>query len=319
MGLLVTIGEILIDLTQTGVNETGIPQFAANPGGAPANVAVAASRLGARTAFLGCIGQDGFGAFLRDTLRRQDVDVTGLAETPDAPTTLAVVNIDKNGERRFQFYRKPGADTCLSREMLLPDPLEEASILHFGSVSLTAAPSRDAVQYAAEYAKDHGALITYDPNYRANLWSDEETAIRAMRAMLPLVDVIKISDEETALLTDHANPEDAAIALEAQGIRLVLVTLGADGVLYRYQGRTGQVPGFSVTVVDTNGAGDTFFGAVLSRLTDLTLEELTETDLRMILRMANCAAALTTSHPGAIPAMPTLVEVEEKLQKEDGK
>lgn len=319
MSLLVTIGEILIDLTQTGVSESGIPQFAGNPGGAPANVAVAASRLGARTAFLGCVGRDGFGSFLRDTLLKQGVDVSGLAETTEAPTTLAVVSVDARGERQFQFYRKPGADLCLSRELLNAELLKEASVLHFGSVSLTADPSRDAVAYAVKYAKENGVLITYDPNYRANLWTDEETAIRVMRAPLPLVDVLKISDEETALLSGHADPEEAAIALEQQGIRLVLVTLGMDGVLYRYQGRTGRVPGFAVTVADTNGAGDTFIGAVLSRLVNFGLDTLTESSLREILRMANCAAALTTSRPGAIPAMPSSAEVEEKLLQEGAK
>lgn len=316
MSLLVTIGEILIDLTQTGVSEAGIPQFAANPGGAPANAAVAAARLGARTAFLGCVGKDSFGAFLRETLARQGVDVSGLTETDAAPTTLAVVSVDAQGERRFQFYRKPGADVCLSAETLNRALLEEAAVLHFGSVSLTASPSREAVLYAARFAKEHGALVTYDPNYRANLWPDEATAVRAMREPLPLADVVKLSDEETALLTGRADPEEAAEALERQGVRLALVTLGADGVLYRFRGKTGRVPGFAVTVADTNGAGDTFFGAVLNRLAECGLGSLSEETLREILRGANCAAAITTSRPGAIPAMPTLAEVNEKLQQE---
>lgn len=316
MSLLVTIGEILIDLTQTGVNEAGIPQFSANPGGAPANAAVAAARLGTHTAFIGCVGCDSFGMFLRDTLCGQGVDVSGLVQTDAAPTTLAVVGVDTQGERHFQFYRKPGADTCLRTDMLNRALLEKATVLHFGSVSLTDSPSREAVAEAVRSAKQGGTLITYDPNYRANLWPDEATAVRAMREPLALADVVKISDEETALLTDFADPEQAASALEKQGVRLVLVTLGADGVLYRFRGNTGRVPGFAVTVADTNGAGDTFFGAVLSRLTDGGLDSLDEPTLQSILRMANCAAAITTSRPGAIPAMPTLADVNAKLRQE---
>ena len=315
MAKLVSIGEILIDLTQVGVTELGIPQFVANPGGAPANAAVAAAKLGADAGFIGCVGRDAFGAFLRSTLVSQGVDTAGLVETDQAPTTLAVVSVDSTGERSFQFYRKPGADICLEEAMLDKSLLDSAKILHFGSVSLTADPSRAATMAAVRYAKVRGALITYDPNYRANLWQDEETAVEAMRRPLPLVDVLKISDEETALLSGFSDPEEAAEALEAQGISLVLVTLGADGVLYRFRGKTGRVPGFATKVADTNGAGDTFFGAVLSALTEKSLVELEEIELREILKLANCAASITTSRPGAIPAMPTLQEVMDKLKE----
>lgn len=315
MAKLVSIGEILIDLTQVGVTELGIPQFVANPGGAPANAAVAAAKLGADAGFIGCVGRDAFGAFLRSTLVSQGVDTAGLVETDQAPTTLAVVSVDSTGERSFQFYRKPGADICLEEAMLDKSLLDSAKILHFGSVSLTADPSRAATMAAVRYAKVRGALITYDPNYRANLWQDEETAVEAIRRPLPLVDVLKISDEETALLSGFSDPEEAAEALEAQGISLVLVTLGADGVLYRFRGKTGRVPGFATKVADTNGAGDTFFGAVLSALTEKSLVELEEIELREILKLANCAASITTSRPGAIPAMPTLQEVMDKLKE----
>lgn len=319
MANLISIGEILIDLTQVGVTELGIPKFVANPGGAPANAAVAAAKLGADAGFIGCVGKDAFGSFLRSTLLEQGVDISGLRETEKAPTTLAVVSVDAAGERSFQFYRKPGADICLEEAMLDKQQLKNAKILHFGSVSLTTEPSRSATLFAARYAKEQGALITYDPNYRANLWPDAETAIAAMRQPLSMVDVLKISDEETELLSGFSDPEEAAVALEKQGISLVLVTLGADGVLYRFQGQTGTVPGFATKVADTNGAGDTFFGAVLSRLVGRELAQLTQEELEDILRMANCAASITTSRPGAIPAMPSLQEVREKLKQEEEK
>ena len=164
MAKLVSIGEILIDLTQVGVTELGIPQFVANPGGAPANAAVAAAKLGADAGFSGCVGRDAFGAFLRSTLVSQGVDTAGLVETDQVPTTLAVVSVDSTGERSFQFYRKPGADICLEETMLDKGLLDSAKILHFGSVSLTADPSRAATMAAVRYAKVRGALITYDPN-----------------------------------------------------------------------------------------------------------------------------------------------------------
>lgn len=312
---ITTIGEVLIDLTQTGVDSRGIPVFTANPGGAPANAAVAAAKLGAKTAFIGCVGRDSFGAQLRDVLKENGVDVRGLGVHDHVPTTLAVVSVDDGGERSFSFYRKPGADICLSQEHVPQNLIAQSKIVHFGSVSLTDDPARTTVMHAIEQAREAGALITYDPNYRASLWPDEETARRRMRMPLKLVDVIKISDEETELMTGEKDPAEAAALLMRNGVQLVLVTLGARGVYYRYGYADGVVEGFAVKAADTNGAGDTFFGAFLSRLSARKnmLELLSENELRRMLRFANCAAAITTSRPGAIPAMPTVNEVLQML------
>ncbi len=309
---ITAIGEILIDLTQSGLTEQGIPRFDANPGGAPANLAVAASRLGAKTAFIGRVGRDSYGGFLRRTLEQNRVDVTGLSVDPTQHTTLAIVSLDERGERSFSFYRDPSADVNLRFEDVPAKLLEETRVLHFGSVSLTAEPSRSATLQAARAAKARGALVSYDPNYRASLWPDEESAVRQMREPLPLVDILKISDEELPLLTGLSDPERGSARLAEKGIRLVLVTLGADGAFYRFGDRIGHVPGVKVTVGDTNGAGDTFFGAALSQLVRLeSLEALTEEELKRILVFANKAAAITTSRHGAIPAMPTLEEMKE--------
>ncbi|MBQ6987503.1 MAG: carbohydrate kinase, partial [Oscillibacter sp.] len=161
---LLTVGEVLIDLTQTGVDSRGVRLLAANPGGAPANAAVAAARLGAKAAFAGCVGDDSFGAGLIQTLKDNNVDVSAVAMDPVVPTTLAVVTVDETGERSFTFYRGPGADLCLTREQIPDSLLADAKIVHFGSVSLTADPSRTATLTAAKDAKKLGALITYDPN-----------------------------------------------------------------------------------------------------------------------------------------------------------
>ncbi len=305
---ILSVGEILIDLTQSGVDERGIPMFAANPGGAPANLAVAASRLGAKTAFVGKVGKDSFGDSLRACLAENGVDVSRLAADAREHTTLAVVAVDPSGERHFSFYRDPSADVNLSEADV--SGLPESRFLHFGSVSLTAEPARSATLFAVRNAKRGGALISYDPNYRANLWPDETTAIARMKEPLPLVDVLKVSDEELPLLTDTSDLEKGTAALAAQGIRLVLVTLGPDGAFYRLGDRTGRVPGVPCQVADTNGAGDTFFGALLSRLAKCgSLDTLTTPELENAIAFANKAASLTTSRHGAIPAMPSLNEM----------
>ena len=308
---ITTIGEILIDLTQSGRTEQGIPRFDANPGGAPANLAVAAARLGARTAFIGRVGNDSFGDYLKRCLAENGVDVRGMSVDEKARTTLAVVALDERGERTFSFYRDPSADVNLSMEHVPMEQLGGTKVLHFGSVSLTAEPARTATLEAAKTAKASGAYVSYDPNYRASLWPDEETAVRNMTEPLSMVDILKVSDEELPLLTDCTDPEKGSARLAEKGVRLVLVTLGAHGAFYRFDGHTGHVPGVPCVVGDTNGSGDTFFGAALSQLVKLnSLDELTVPELERILAFANKAASITTSRHGAIPAMPTLQEVE---------
>ena len=308
---ILSIGEILIDLTQTGTRDS-IPQYAANPGGAPANVAVAAARLGASTAFTGKVGQDCFGRLLRQTLLDNGVSDTGLYEDPAAPTTLAVVSVDDTGERSFSFYRSNSADTRLTPDETLAAFTEVPKFLHFGSVSLTAEPARTATLSAAARAKELGCLVSYDPNFRPALWDSEAAAVHWMKTPLPLVDVLKISDEELPLLTGTDDLGAGSARLAKLGISLVLVTLGEKGVFYRMDDLTGSVPGVPTRVADTNGAGDTFLGAVLSRLVrrpDGPLSALHVAELEDILRFANRAASLTCSRPGAIPAMPTAAEL----------
>ena len=316
---IITVGELLIDLTQTHIDGHAVRHYAANPGGAPANVAVAAARLGASAGFIGKVGRDTYGADLRAVLRRSGVDDSGLFETGDAPTTQAVVSVSDSGERTFAFYRSPGADLFLTEEEAVSALAEAPKVLHFGSVSLTADPARTATLAAVRRAKELGALVSYDPNYRANLWPNEETAVQWMKKPLTMVDILKISDEELPLLTGTEDPEDGSRLLADLGISLVLVTLGGDGTFYRFGGIVGRVPAFSVKIADTNGAGDTFFGAFLRSIVargDRPLEGLTEEALAEIVRFSNCAAALTCSRSGAIPAMPTLNEVTAFLNKE---
>ncbi|MCR4671671.1 MAG: carbohydrate kinase [Lachnospiraceae bacterium] len=309
---ITAVGEILIDLTQSGTNDAGVPQFDANPGGAPANLAVAASRLGAKTAFIGKVGEDSFGRYLRSVLTENGVDAAGLSAAARERTTLAVVSLDRDGERSFAFYRDPGADQMLFEADIDAGLPKSTRILHFGSVSLTADPARTATLYAVRKAKEAGALISYDPNYRPNLWKSEAEAVKYMKAPLPMVDILKAADNELPLLTGTDDPEEGSRMLCGMGISLVFVTLGAKGAYYRYGDITGSCPAQAVKVADTNGAGDTFFGAVLAALTRTGgLNELDREKLHRITEYANRAAGITASRRGAIPAMPLAEEMKE--------
>ena len=311
MAEIITLGELLIDLTQRGTDENGNGEFTAFPGGAPANVAVAASRLGASAGFIGKVGNDAFGRSLADTLKNDNVDVSGLFFDDAEPTTMAIVAVDDSGEREFSFYRNPGADTQLTAEEAVGALSKEMpEILHVGSLSMTTSPAMEACVEAVKYAKENGAAISYDPNYRAALWDSEERAIEMMKALLPYADILKVSDEEMVMLTGSDDFTEGSRILAEYGPGLVLVTLGADGVFVRMGDKTATVPGFSVKVADTNGAGDTFLGAMLMQIAT----RIPETDdiwgqLIEMVRYANKAASLTCSRHGAIPAMPTAGEV----------
>lgn len=309
---IIAAGEILIDMTQLRVGADGVRQYAANPGGAPANVAVAAARLGARTGFIGKVGRDVFGEDLRRVLEENNVDTRGLLVSGAAATTQAVVSVDASGERSFVFYRSPGADTLLTAGEALEALREIPAVLHIGSVSLTAEPSRSATLAAARFARAQGALVSYDPNYRASLWPDEQAAVAQMKKPLAFTDIVKVSEEELPLLAGTSDLQEGGRRLLDQGASLALVTLGSQGVFYRFGALTGQVLGVAVQVADTNGAGDTFLGALLSALVRRKagpLRGLTRDELEIYLRFANRAAAITCSRSGAIPAMPTLEEL----------
>lgn len=307
------VGELLIDFTPAGLDADGAMLFARKPGGAPANVLAANSRLGGKTAFVGKVGDDEFGRFLRKTLEDGRVDPAGLLVDPEIPTTLAFVQLDQRGERSFSFYRKPGADLMLRVSEIPKEIVTGCRIFHFGSVSLTGEPSRGATLYAAEAAKKAGCIVSYDPNYRPPLWSGEGDAKEQMLAGLALADLVKVSEEEMALLTGETGLAEGSRALARRGTALVLVSRGPKGAFYRLGELTGALPTYRVRTVDTNGAGDAFLGAVHYRLRGKTLEELksmTEEELRDIVSFANAAGALTTTQKGAIPAMPEAGEIE---------
>lgn len=314
MADITALGEVLIDFTPYGTSEGGQALFEQNPGGAPANVLAAVARLGGTAAFIGKVGDDMHGKLLKETLEKEGIDVRGMIEDPEYFTTLAFVAL-KNGERSFSFARKPGADTQLRKEEIPLEVLKDTRIFHCGSLSLTDEPARGATMYAVEEAKKAGALISYDPNYRPLLWSSEEEAKKYMRSMIPYADIMKLSDEETELLTDHRDPKEAAQALIDQGVGCVVVTLGKDGALLKTKTIEVQEKGRTCQVVDTTGAGDSFWGGLLYQFAKNgeKPETLTAEHAAAYVQFANAVAGICVERRGAIPAMPTLEEVQKQL------
>lgn len=315
---VVAMGESLIDFTPAGRNELEMPMFSQNPGGAPANVLAMNTKLGGRTAFLGKVGKDAFGTFLRDCMEKAGIDCSGLCVDDKAPTTLAFVQLDEQGDRSFTFYRDPGADLMMRPEDVNRTVLENCRIFHFGSVSLTGEPCRSTVLWAVQRARETGALISYDPNYRPFLWADEAAARQELRSAVELSDILKVSEEEMLLLTGETDLSKGADKLQALGPQVVFVTRGPDGAYFRTPEGERMLPAHMVQAVDTTGAGDAFWGALLAQIPGRgpdTLKSLSLTDWTQAARIANAAGSLTTMRKGGIPAMPDFSMIQSCLRE----
>jgi fructokinase len=310
------LGELLIDLTENGTSEQGNPLFEANPGGAPANVLAMLSKLGRNCAFIGKVGKDNYGNILADTLSEAGIDIQGLRRDEIIPTTLAIVHLSPGGERDFSFYRKPGADIMLAPEELDHAIIGKCRIFHFGSLSLTEEPSKTATMAAIKEAKEAGALISFDPNLRPPLWRNDEQAKAEISWGLSQCDILKIADNELVFMTGEKDIRRGSEMLRAQypNIRLMNVTLGADGAIAYYGDIVEAMPGITPGVtVDTTGAGDTYCGCVLNYVLEHGLDDLTPDDLKEMMRFANAAAYLVTTKRGAIKSMPDIEQIKKLL------
>jgi len=313
---IVCLGEVLIDMfpAELGRRLAEVSAFHPKPGGAPANVAVASARLGARSAFIGKVGDEAFGHHLADVLRQEGVDVRGMRFDEEARTGLAFIAKPDENTSEYVFYRNPGADMRLRADELDRELLQGARAFHFGSLSLGVEPIRSATVEAVEIAREAGALVSFDVNYRPTLWSDPDEAYRRVMAMVPHVDLLKVNEDELALLAGSGDLDAAASLLE-QGPELCVVTLGADGSYFRVAGGGARVPPFRVQTVDATGCGDAFIAGLLCQLVsgDDWRDQLTPARMGEILRYANAVGALTSLVQGVIPALPTAGQVDEFL------
>ena len=309
------IGEILIDFTPAGKSKNGRTLFEENPGGAPANAAAAAAKLGARAAFIGKIGSDAFGRDAKAALENCGVCTGSMKTDPDRHTTLAFVSLSSSGERSFSFARSGGADINLLPDDIDKTLIQGSTFLHIGSLSCTDDPSLSATHKAIDCAKNRGTFISYDPNWREPLWRSKKEGIETMRSLFKYADFVKIADNELALMYGENTPIAAQEILD-EGVKLVCVTLGKDGVFYKTQGYEGivSIPPYNIEVRDTTGAGDAFTGALVYRLTRRENPfSFTEDELKCDLHFANAAATLCVSRYGAIPALASLSETEKLL------
>ena len=312
MAQAICLGELLIDFvpTVTGAGLIDTPAFIKAPGGAPGNVAVGLARLGVQSAFMGKVGDDVFGHFLAQTLAETGVDVRPLRFSAEARTALAFVSLRADGEREFMFYRHPSADMLFNPREVDVEAIQQAKLLHFGSISLIGEPSRSATLYAVDTARDAGCLISYDPNLRLPLWPDAEAARTGMLLGLKKAHIVKLSDDESEFLTGLCDLEAARQALWHDDLKLMVVTRGRAGCVYFTPEFSSAVESFAVEAVDATGAGDGFVAGLLQGvLADPAIIQ-DETRLRGLCRFANAVGALATLERGAIPALPNREQVQ---------
>lgn len=313
-------GELLIDFSPERVTPDGYPVIAAHPGGAPANYIAALAAFGAKTALLAKVGNDAFGKLLINTIAEKGIDTQGVVVSDDVFTTLAFVTLDESGDREFSFARKPGADMSITAAEINTEVINTADCFHFGTLSLTDSPSREATVFAVNYAKQHNKLISFDPNLRRPLWKNLAEARQQILWGLEQADVLKISDEEVEFLFGNLPLEDAAQRLMAEfDIRLVFITCGKDGCVFSTGHYFGAVPGIAgIKAVDTTGAGDIFGGSAMWKLlsTGKAIDRLTYEDLYTIAKFACTSASLSTQTHGGISSVPSLAQVMNFLNHE---
>lgn len=309
---VVGLGELLIDFTENGISAQGNPLLEANPGGAPCNLLSMLCRLGKKTAFIGKVGDDGFGRTLVEVAEAQGIDCSGVSMDKEVHTTLAIVHTLPDGDREFSFYRKPGADMMLKPEEINKELIGRAKVFHFGSLSLTNEPVRSATKVAIEAAKEAGCLISFDPNLRPPLWDSLDEAHEQIHYGLTQCQILKISDNEIQWFTGEEDFDKGIEILRNNypDIKLICLSKGGDGSTAYAGDCKVSVPSFNQLVpIETTGAGDTFGGCMLNYLLENNLEIPGEEGLTEMLRMANAAAKIVTTRKGALKVMPTREEV----------
>ena len=311
---VVALGELLIDFAMSGQSEQGNNMFEACPGGAPCNVLAMLNKLGKKTAFLGIVGNDQFGKVLKATIEEIGIDSKGLLMDEVVRTTLAFVHTFADGDRDFSFYRNPGADMMLSEEEVDMEMIRDARVFHLGTLSMTDEPARTATKKALDVAKEAGCLISFDPNLRPPLWKSLDTAKEMMEYGFRYCDILKISDNEIQFVSGKEDYDEGIRYLQQKyNIPVIFLTLGKDGSRAYYKGMRVEKEGFQVNTIETTGAGDSFCGSAISGVLDKGIDNLTESDLKEILTLANAAAAIVTTKKGAIRSMPELGEIKKLI------
>lgn len=305
---VISIGEILVDLiAPSGVDLIHASELRIREGGAPANVAVALSRLGVRSQMRAVVGDDPFGERLIARLHAEGVDTSGIRVADHVPTTLALAWSDDRGDGHFRLHRN--ADRLLSPSDVSRESLEGAAAIVVGSVAMCAEPSRDAVLTALRHAQDAGVPVVADLNIRPGQVPMDDLRMSVM-AMISAATVLKLSVDDAAHLWDAMSIADAAACLDRYDPPVAVITDGARGAALRTPDGVIQREAFHIDAIEPTGAGDAFTAAFISRILQKGWLGADESDLRY----AMAAGALATTTPGAMDGLPRSGEIDAFLR-----
>lgn len=265
---VLTMGEALIDMIS--VEETtslmNARRFERYQGGSPLNIAVNVAKLGGRAAVLAKVGEDAFGRFIRAELRAAGVETAYLRTDPQARTSVVFVSRSK-ATPDFEPFRD--ADFRLTPAEVAAAALHRARVIHTSTWPLSREPFRSAVTAAFRQARAMGKVLSLDPNYSRRVWPDRDDALRVLTELLGYTHVTKPSlDDARRLFEDTATPETYVARFHAMGPEIVVLTMGAEGMLLSAEGRVTHIPAHPVAVVDATGAGDAFWAGLLMALLD---------------------------------------------------
>lgn len=307
--MVVSYGEILVDMI--GTEKDGVFAYERHAGGAPFNVACACKRAGGTCGFVGAVGDDSIGKYLCGFAKEQELDAVDITVVPDANTTLAFVELAPDGERSFCFYRKNTADYRLTEQSLAH--VDGANIVHLGSLMLNEQAGIDFADKLLARVKAAGKKLSFDINYRDDIFPDSATAMQIFAKYAEAADIVKYSEDELEMFTGRRGL-DAVRELARPG-KLVCVTLGKQGSAYAYGSIIGVAPSIPVKPIDTTGAGDAFYGALLARLDRADISAWNADAFDAAFRFANVAGALATTARGALSSLPTLQEIETESKR----
>jgi len=318
---VICLGEALIDFIsmEYGKKLKDVEMFKKVAGGAPANVAVGIAKLKKKSAFLGRIGKDEFGEFIKDCMESAGVDCSQLQYDRNARTGLAFISLPNPNEREFLFYRNPSADMRLDSGEFNKDFIKNTKIFHFGSVTLIDEPARSATMKGVQIARESGSIISYDPNLRLDLWCDVDKAKMEIFSALNFADIVKVDCEELFFLTGEKEIDRAMDNILSEGPGLCLVTLGEEGCYYKTRKLFGKLAAYKVNTVDSNGCGDSFVSAILFKIIENSFDNVISNKEIMlsVIKFASAAAAITSTKIGVIPSLPSVEEVENFLWSTD--
>ena len=305
--MVLSIGEILVDIFKEGENKTVFP------GGAPFNLACNIAHFDGDISFYGVVGNDEYGRFLNDFAK--DKIPSSLIKIKDnRDTTQAIVSLD-NGERSFRFKRDNGSDYLLDINELKQFDLSKISIVHIGSLMLSYKEGRDFFYEACKYIRSYGkCLISFDVNYRDDIFKNEEEAKEIFLKAIKEADIVKFTEEELELLSQQKDILKGLKTLLNEK-QIAVVTLGKDGSIFYAKDKFIKVSSFPLKPVDTTGAGDAFYSYFLYCF-DQGLDTTNEEQIIGALKRANVAGALATQKKGAIGIVPTNEEIDTFLKNQ---